>query len=115
MTTRQPKAKRSPASRPPAERIGPIIARLKRHYPDARCALNHNNPLELLVATILSAQTTDVRVNLVTPHLFQKYRTAVDYANADPSNFEEEIRSTGFYRNKTRSVIGMAQIGRAHV
>lgn len=114
MTTRQRKAKRSPAkrspaTRPPAERIGPIISRLKRHYPDARCALDHGNPLELLVATILSAQCTDVRVNLVTRQLFQKYRSAADYANADPAVFEDEIRSTGFYRNKTKSVIGMAQ------
>jgi endonuclease-3 len=109
LTARPRKGKRSPASRPPAERIGPIIERLKRRYPDARCALEHGNPLELLVATILSAQCTDVRVNLVTKVLFQKYRTAADYANADPAVFQEEIRSTGFFRNKTRSVIGMAQ------
>lgn len=100
MTTRQRKA---------AQRIRPIIARLNRRYPDARCALEHRNALELLVATILSAQCTDVRVNLVTKDLFQKYRSAADYANADPAVFEEEIRSTGFFRNKTKSVIGMAQ------
>lgn len=109
MTARLRKAKRSLASRPPAERIGPIIQRLKRRYPDARCALEHRNPFELLVATILSAQCTDVRVNLVTKGLFQKYRTAADYAHADPAVFQEEIRSTGFFRNKTKSVIGMAQ------
>jgi len=86
-----------------------IIARLERAYPDATCALRHNNALELLVATILSAQSTDARVNMVTPALFAKYRTAQDYAAADPSVLEREIHSTGFFRNKTKSIIGMAQ------
>jgi endonuclease-3 len=86
-----------------------IIARLKRAYPDATCALHHASALELLVATILSAQCTDARVNLVTPHLFAKYRSAADYAAADPRELEREIQSTGFYRNKTKSIIGMAQ------
>jgi endonuclease-3 len=86
-----------------------IIARLKREYPDATCALQHRNALELVVATILSAQCTDARVNLVTPHLFAKYRTAADYAAADPRVLEKEIQSTGFFRNKTKSIIGMAQ------
>jgi endonuclease-3 len=86
-----------------------IIARLKKEYPDATCALRHGTALELVVATILSAQCTDVRVNLVTPHLFAKYRTAADYAAADPRVLEKEIQSTGFFRNKTRSIIGMAQ------
>lgn len=86
-----------------------IIARLKRAYPDATCALHHSNALELLVATILSAQCTDARVNMVTPHLFAKYRRAADYAAADPRVFEQEIQSTGFFRNKTKSIIGMAQ------
>jgi len=86
-----------------------IIARLKREYPDATCALNHHNALELLVATILSAQCTDARVNMVTPHLFAKYRTAADYAATDPRVLEKEIQSTGFFRNKTKSIIGMAQ------
>jgi len=86
-----------------------IIARLKREYPDAMCALHHKSALELVVATILSAQCTDARVNIVTPHLFAKYRTAADYAAADPKVFEQEIQSTGFFRNKTRSIIGMAQ------
>ena len=86
-----------------------IIARLKREYPDAMCALHHKSALELVVATILSAQCTDARVNLVTPHLFAKYRTAADYAAADPKVFEQEIQSTGFFRNKTKSIIGMAQ------
>lgn len=90
-------------------RIRPIIAKLERRYPDAACALDHRNPLELLVATILSAQCTDARVNMVTRELFRRYRTAEDYANADPERFEEEIRSTGFYRNKTRAILGMAR------
>jgi len=86
-----------------------IVARLHQEYPDAKCALDHSNPLELLVATILSAQCTDVRVNLVTPALFAKYRRAGDYAAANPAVFEREIKSTGFFRNKTWSIIGMAQ------
>ena len=86
-----------------------IIARLKREYPDATCALHHQNALELVVATILSAQCTDARVNMVTPHLFAKYRAAADYAVADPRVLEKEIQSTGFFRNKTKSIIGMAQ------
>ncbi len=86
-----------------------IIARLKRAYPDATCALHHQSALELVVATILSAQCTDARVNMVTPHLFAKYRTAADYAAADPHVLEKEIQSTGFFRNKTKSIIGMAQ------
>ena len=86
-----------------------IIARLKREYSDATCALHHQSALELVVATILSAQCTDARVNMVTPHLFTKYRTAADYAAADPQILEKEIQSTGFFRNKTKSIIGMAQ------
>jgi endonuclease-3 len=110
--TRRAKAARPfvRASVPPAsERIGEIIARLQKRYPDAKCSLDHQEPLQLLVATILSAQCTDARVNLVTRDLFRKYRTAGDYAAADPAVFEGEIRSTGFFRNKTKSVIGMAQ------
>jgi len=86
-----------------------IIARLKRAYPEATCALQHENALQLVVATILSAQCTDARVNLVTPHLFARYRTAAAYAAADPRVLEHEIQSTGFFRNKTKSIIGMAQ------
>ncbi len=86
-----------------------IIARLKREYPDATSALNHSTALELVVATILSAQCTDARVNMVTPHLFAKYGTAAAYAAADPRVLEKEIQSTGFFRNKTKSIIGMAQ------
>ena len=84
------------------------IARLKSAYPEARTALDWKNPLELLVATILSAQTTDVRVNAVTPALFAKYPTAADYAAADPTELEEDIRSTGFFCNKAKSLRGMA-------
>jgi endonuclease III len=85
------------------------IARLKSAYPDARTALDWSNPLELLVATILSAQTTDVRVNSVTPDLFAKYPTAADLADADPTELEETIRPTGFFRNKAKSLQGMAR------
>ena len=88
-----------------------IITRLERAYPDATCALNHTSALELVVATILSAQCTDARVNMVTPALFAKYRTAGDYAAADPQVLEREIQSTGFFRNKTKSIIGMAHGG----
>lgn len=82
-----------------------IIRTLKKAYPEAKCALEHKNPLELLISTILSAQCTDKRVNLVTKDLFRKYRTAEDYAGASQHEFEQDIRSTGFYRNKARSII----------
>ena len=105
------RAKKKPGRKtfpPAAERIGAIVRLLGRSYPEAKCSLDHADPLELLVATILSAQCTDARVNLVTRDLFKKYRTAGDYAAANPAIFEQEIRSTGFFRNKTRSVLGMA-------
>ncbi len=86
-----------------------MISRLKAQFPDAQTELDWRNPLELLVATILSAQTTDVRVNAVTETLFDKYRTAADYAEAEPGELEEDIRPTGFYRNKARSLRGMAR------
>ena len=86
-----------------------IIRALKKAYPDAKIALHFGNPLELLVATILSAQCTDERVNMVTPALFKKYPAARDYARADAATLEEEVRSTGFYRAKTRSIIAMAK------
>ena len=86
-----------------------IIRELKKAYPDAKIALDFGNPLELLVATILAAQCTDERVNMVTPDLFKKYPTARHYARAAPETFEQEIRSTGFFRSKTRSIIGMAK------
>jgi endonuclease-3 len=85
-----------------------VVDRLKAEYPDARTELDWKNPLELLVATILSAQTTDVQVNRVTQSLFAKYRTAEDYAHANPGELEEDIRPTGFYRNKARSLRNMA-------
>ena len=86
-----------------------IVRALQKAYPDAKCALDFTNPLELLVATILSAQCTDERVNMVTPALFTKYRTARDYAAVDATALEGEVRSTGFYRAKSRSIIGMAK------
>ena len=93
---------RSPAPAPE------VVARLKAEFPDARTALDWTNPLELLVATVLSAQTTDVQVNRVTQSLFAKYRKAEDYADVAPAELEEDIRPTGFYRNKARSLRSMA-------
>lgn len=86
------------------ERSLKIIQKLKKAYPDAECALNFKNPLELLIATILSAQCTDVRVNKVTKDLFEKYRTAKDYAGTSQKELEKDIRSTGFYRNKAKNI-----------
>ncbi|HSF33220.1 MAG TPA: endonuclease III [Candidatus Tectomicrobia bacterium] len=88
------------------QRTGKLIERLKATYPDARCSLNYTNPLELLVATVLSAQCTDERVNMVTNALFKKYRTASDYAGAAPGELEQDIKSTGFYRNKAKALRG---------
>jgi endonuclease III len=93
----------------PSAPIGEVIVCLKEADPDARTELDWENPLQLLVATILSAQSTDVRVNQVTRGLFEKYRTAEDYAEADPFLLEEEIHSVGFFRNKARSIKGMAR------
>jgi endonuclease-3 len=107
MKTKTARIREGPTER--KARTRKIIARLQREYPDATCALHHASALELVVATILSAQCTDARVNLVTPTLFAKYRTAADYAAADPRVLEREIQSTGFFRNKTKSIIGMAQ------
>ena len=86
-----------------------ITRRLLERYPDPKIALRFSNPLELLIAVILSAQCTDARVNAVTKELFRKYRTAADYAKADLATFEQEIRSTGFYRNKAKTVIACAR------
>lgn len=97
-----PKAKKARARR--------IITALERAHPDARIALQFTTPLELLVATILSAQCTDERVNIVTRSLFQRYRTAEDYARADPAALEQEIRSTGFFRAKARAIIAMGRM-----
>ena len=93
-----------------SDRAAKIVAGLAREYGDAECALVHSNPLELLVATILSAQCTDVRVNLVTPALFKRYRSAKDFAEAVPAELEGIIRSTGFYRNKARSIRGAGKL-----
>jgi endonuclease-3 len=87
-----------------AARVTKIIAGLKKTYPDAHCELDHSNPLELLVATILSAQCTDKRVNLVTADLFKKYRSAADFANAPLPELEAAIKPTGFFRNKAKSI-----------
>ena len=86
-----------------------VLPILKRTYPAARCSLDYTNPLELLVATILSAQCTDERVNIVTKDLFKKYRKAADYARVPQETLEKEIQSTGFFRNKAKSLRGMAQ------
>src|SRR5438874_316333 len=86
-------------------RVKGLLKGLARLYPDAHCALHHENALQLLVATILSAQCTDVRVNMVTPALFQRYPDARAFANADPRELETAIQSTGFFRNKARNII----------
>jgi endonuclease-3 len=87
-----------------------IIRRLKRTFPDAKCSLNHTNPFELLVATILSAQCTDERVNMVTADLFRKYRKPEDYLKVSPRELEKDIQSTGFFRNKTKSIQGTSKV-----
>ena len=89
--------------------VNVILPALKKLYPHAKCSLDYTKPLELLVATILSAQCTDERVNAVTKTLFEKYRTAKDYAAAPQGTFEKDIQSTGFFRNKARAIRGMAQ------
>jgi endonuclease III len=91
------------------ERIAEILLRLEKMYPGATCALTHRNPWELLVATILSAQCTDKRVNEVTPGLFQKYPTPQDFAAVRPEVLAEDIRSTGFFNNKAKSIVGAAK------
>lgn len=92
------------------KRAEQIIIQLKKMYPDAHCALIHKNPLELLVATILSAQCTDERVNIVTRDLFKKYKTAKAYAEAPIEDLEKMVKSTGFFRNKAKSIKAMASI-----
>lgn len=91
-------------------RAAKIIKLLKREYPDASCSLEHSNPLELLVATILSAQCTDERVNQVTRALFRKYRKCDDYLKVEQAELEEDIRPTGFYRNKARAIRGACRL-----
>ena len=86
-----------------------IIRWLKRAYPDAKCSLNHSNAFELLIATILSAQCTDARVNMVTQDLFRKYRKPEDYLKVSEKELQQDIRTTGFFRNKTKSIQGTAK------
>ena len=111
----QKRAKDGPAAAPRGykptapERISEILKRLDQLYPNVTCALTHKNAWELLVATILSAQSTDVRVNLVTPEIFRKYPTVQDFARLEPEQLEADIRSTGFFRNKSKSVVGAAR------
>jgi endonuclease-3 len=116
MKKKRPPAKRkaAPRRKPPAKRDLPALAaeyyrRLRAAYPDAHCALDHHDAYQLLVATILSAQCTDVRVNMVTPALFAKYPDAAALAAADRGHLEAMIKSTGFFRNKAKSLEGMAR------
>jgi endonuclease-3 len=106
--TALPRRRRAPAPR--RAKAAQVLALLAEAYPDAHCELDHTNALELLAATVLSAQCTDARVNLVTPEVFVRYPTAADYAAADPEELEDLVRSTGFFRSKTAALIG---IGRA--
>ena len=92
------------------QRVRKIISLLKRAYPDAKCSLNHANAFELLIATILSAQCTDVRVNIVTQDLFRKYRQPEDYLKVSEKELQRDIRTTGFFRNKTKSIQGTAKV-----
>ena len=117
-TVPRPPKKTHPGRRPARQReahearrarAAAIFSRLERAYPDARCALDHGDPYQLIVATILSAQCTDARVNLVTPEVFRRYPTPAALATARQSQLEGVIRSTGFFRNKSRSLIAMAQ------
>jgi len=94
----------------PKKRVAKIIELLEKQFPDAKTALNYSNPLEMLVATMLSAQTTDERVNIVTRNLFKKYRTPEDYANVGIKELEQDIRSTGFYHNKARNLQKCCQL-----
>src|SRR5947209_2022410 len=91
------------------ERVAEILKRLDKMYPEANCALIHHNPWELLVATILSAQCTDKRVNEVTPGLFRKYPEPADFAAVRPEVLAQDIRSTGFFNNKAKSIVGAAK------
>ncbi|MGH9582289.1 MAG: endonuclease III domain-containing protein, partial [Bryobacteraceae bacterium] len=101
-------AAKGPRGADPA-RVRGILQKLDEAYPNAVCALKHANPFQLLIATILSAQCTDERVNMVTPGLFQKFRDAKGFAYANPAEVENDIRSTGFFRNKTKSIIGASR------
>jgi endonuclease III len=108
--TAEPSRKKKSSYNPVApERIAEILKRLDQLYPDATCALTHKSAWELLVATILSAQSTDVNVNRVTPELFRKYPTVEAFAALSPEQLEPDVRSTGFFRNKSKSVVGAAK------
>ena len=104
-----PKARKEAGLETDPKRIAELLRRLEKAYPNAECALHHRNAWELLVATILSAQTTDVRVNMVTPGLFRRFPTPQALAQASLPAIEEEIRSTGFYHNKAKSISGAAK------
>lgn len=103
------KATANTASRTDPQRVAAILRKLDEAYPNATCELKHHNAFELLIATILSAQCTDVRVNQVTQELFKKYKTPEDFAYASPAELEKEIRPTGFFRNKTKSIMGASK------
>ena len=102
------KSRRAPASAKLEERLNKIIEGLRNTYPDAHCELDFQTPFQLIIATILSAQCTDKRVNIVTRDLFKKYRSPADLAKANPEELEQEIKSTGFYRNKAKNIRAMA-------
>jgi len=117
-TTKSAKPEKAPKKKPAksaasagadAKRVAAILARLDEAYPDAVCELKHENPFQLLISTILSAQCTDVRVNQVTETLYKKYPTPEAFAYATPKDLEQEIRPTGFFRNKTKSVMGASK------
>jgi endonuclease III len=103
------KAKRKKAAGTDAKRVAAILAGLDAAYPDAHCELKYENAFQLLIATILSAQCTDVRVNQVTAELYKKYKKPEDFAYASPAELEKEIRPTGFFRNKTKSIMGASK------
>jgi endonuclease III len=107
--TNKATAKSAPGLKTDPKRVAAILRKLDEAYPNAICELNHENAFQLLIATILSAQCTDVRVNQVTATLFKKYPTPETFAHANPSELEQDIRPTGFFRNKTKSVIGASK------
>jgi len=102
-------SKSGPRAGTDPRRVRAILAKLDEAYPDVSCALEHETPFQLLISTILSAQCTDVRVNLVTKALYQRYRTPEDFAYANPSDLEQAIRPTGFFRSKTKSIMGASR------
>ena len=112
-TAKKPKQEKKVAKRvgdgTAPNRVAAILQKLDEAYPEATCELKHENPFQLLISTILSAQCTDVRVNEVTRTLYQKYKTPKDFAYADPRELEQEIRPTGFFRNKTKSIMGASK------